>query len=80
MLDAGISGMRTDLRWSEVETTDGVYTDPDYTEYYQDAVNSGIENMVILNASNKSGTRPDQSSTDIYPKWEKYIALHIGRL
>ena len=73
MLDAGISGMRTDLRWGEVETTDGVYTDPDYTEYYQDAVNSGIENMVILNASNKSGTRPDQSSTDIYPKWEKYI-------
>ena len=73
MLDAGISGMRTDLRWGEVETTDGVYTDPDYTEYYQDTVNSGIENMVILNASNKSGTRPDQSSTDIYPKWEKYI-------
>ncbi len=76
MLQAGISGMRTDLRWGDVEKEKGVYTNPDYTEYYKDAVDSGIENLVILNAINSiysDGSRPDQSSEDIYTAWEAYV-------
>ncbi len=79
MLQAGISGMRTDLRWYEAENPTGVFTKPSFTKYYGDCMANGIDNLVILNATNPayasgSNNRPDTVKTDaIWTAWEKYV-------
>lgn len=69
MLNAGISGMRTDLRWGDVEASAGNFTRPIFSDYYKDAVEAGIENMVILNAQNSIYQDENGEYTGKYKKW-----------
>ncbi len=70
MTQAGISGMRTDLRWVEAVAD----TAPTFTEYYDDAQAAGIENLAILNCSSPDGTMPHKVNTDeAWTAWEDYV-------
>ncbi len=70
MLQAGLSGMRTDLLWTEINAG----TETSYTEYYDDAQAGGIENLVILNCTNPDGTKPHEVGTeDAWDAWENYV-------
>lgn len=85
---AGISGVRKDLIWYDVESSDGELSAPEYTCYYSDAVDSGIENMVILNVSNPNysgrdwnNARPDQIGSEVaYTAWENYVSYVSANL
>lgn len=78
--DAGITGVRKDLTWYDVEPSKGNLSLPDVTCWYDDADNSGISNTAILSAANPiynsgkwSGAYPHLLGESAYAAWEKYV-------
>ncbi len=86
LMQAGISNIRKDFLWWEVEPEQGKYVEPKNTVAFQDMMDSGIGNMIILGSSNpyyNNGNwdiaRPDNIGTEeAWEGWAKYID-HVSK-
>ena len=60
---AGLSFVRTDLTWSTVETTPGVYDFTPWTQLYASCASRGLRNLFILDYGNSLyGTDPGSTT------------------
>lgn len=85
MLQAGIGAMRTDLRWSDVQTSSADGFSQSGAAYanvsYADAVSAGIKNMAIVSMENaplyggwdQPHTPHEIGTEQAWKEWEAYV-------
>jgi hypothetical protein len=83
---AGISAIRDDIRWSQVEQTRNVYAMPeDYDRFVDQALRNGIQPLLILCYGNKlydKGLYPtSQDAVEAFTRFAEFVVSHFrGRV
>jgi len=80
--DAGISYLRDDIRWSQVEQTRHVYAIPDeYDHFVDEALRNGVQPLLILCYGNKlydNGLYPtSQAAVEAFARFAEFVVRHF---